>query len=188
MAARNIAKRYMSDKEHSAILEKNVLNIFDSMRKYHGLGKRERLLLQISTILHDCGKYISMRTPGECAYNIIMSTEIIGVSHKEREIIANVVKYNTMEFDYTADSYTLNKDMRIIIAKLTAILKIGNAMDRGHKQKFKDIRVSIKDQQMFLTTDSSENIMLEESLFKQKADFFEEVYGIRPVLRKKKGI
>ncbi|QNM05185.1 Ppx/GppA phosphatase family protein [Qiania dongpingensis] len=188
VAARNIAKRYMSDKEHSAILEKNVLNIFDSMRKYHGLGKRERLLLQISTILHDCGKYISMRTPGECAYNIIMSTEIIGVSHKEREIIANVVKYNTMEFDYTADSYTLNKDMRIIIAKLTAILKIGNAMDRSHKQKFKDIRVSIKDQQMFLTTDSSENIMLEESLFKQKADFFEEVYGIRPVLRKKKGI
>ncbi len=188
VAARNIAKRYMSDKEHSAILEKNVLNIFDSMRKYHGLGKRERLLLQISTILHDCGKYISMRTPGECAYNIIMSTEIIGVSHKEREIIANVVKYNTMEFDYTADSYTLNKDMRIIIAKLTAILKIGNAMDRSHRQKFKDIRVSIKDQQMFLTTDSAENIMLEESLFKQKADFFEEVYGIRPVLRKKKGI
>lgn len=188
VAARNIAKRYMGDKSHAAILEKNVLNIFDGIKKYHGLGKRERLLLQISAILHDCGKYISMRTPGECAYNIIMSTEIIGISHKEREIIANVVKYNTMEFDYTADSYTLDREMRITIAKLTAILKVGNAMDRSHKQKFKDIRVSIKDQQMFLTTDSAENIMLEESQFKQKADFFEEVYGIRPVLKKKKGI
>ena len=188
VAARNIAKRYMGDKEHSAILEKNVLNIFDGMKKYHGLGKRERLLLQISAILHDCGKYISMRTPGESAYNIIMSTEIIGVSHREREIIANVVKYNTMEFDYSADSVTLDKDMRIIIAKLTAILKVGNAMDRSHKQKLKDVRVSVKDQQMFITTASAENIMLEESMFSEKADFFEEVYGIRPVLKKKKGV
>lgn len=127
-AARIIAERYRCDKKHSAILEKNVLNLFDSMKKYHGLGKRERLLLQISAILHDCGKYISMRTPGECAYNIILSTEIIGISHKEREIIANVVKYNTLEFDYTADSVTLDKQMRITIAKLTAILKIGNAI------------------------------------------------------------
>ena len=129
-----------------------------------------------------------MRTPGESAYNIIMSTEIIGVSHREREIIANVVKYNTMEFDYSADSVTLDKDMRIIIAKLTAILKVGNAMDRSHKQKFKDVRVSVKDQQMFITTASAENIMLEESMFSEKADFFEEVYGIRPVLKKKKGV
>ncbi len=184
VAARNIAKRYMGDKEHSAILEKNVLRVFDGIKKYHGLGKRERLLLQIAAILHDCGKYISIRTPGECAYNIIMSTEIIGVSHREREIIANVVKYNTVPFDYQA---SLDKEMRIVIAKLTAILRVCNAMDRSHKQKFKDIRVSVKEQQMFITTDSSENIMLEQSLFTQKADFFEEVYGIRPVLKKKKG-
>ena len=187
-AARNIAKRYMGDKEHSAILEKNVLSVFDGIKKYHGLGKRERLLLQISAILHDCGKYISIRTPGECAYNIIMSTEIIGVSHREREIIANVVKYNTVPFDYQADSAALDKDMRITIAKLTAILRVCNAMDRSHKQKFKDIKVSVKEQQMFITTDSSENILLEQSLFTQKADFFEEVYGIRPVLKKKKGM
>ena len=98
-----------------------------------------------------------------------------------------MVKYNTLEFDYTADSVTLDKQMRITIAKLTAILKIGNAIDRSHKQKFKNIKVSVRDQQMVITTDSTENIMLEQSLFVPKADFFEEVYGIRPVLRRKKG-
>lgn len=29
-----------------------------------------------------------------------MSTEIIGLSHLEREIIANVVRYNIRDFDY----------------------------------------------------------------------------------------
>ena len=70
------------------------------MRKYHGMGQRERLLLQIAVLIHACGKFISVRNSNECAYNIIMSTEIIGISHLEREIIANVVRYNIRDFDY----------------------------------------------------------------------------------------
>ena len=46
------------------------------------------------------GKYISLSDVGECSYSIIMATEIIGLSHMEREIVANVVKYNTMPFGY----------------------------------------------------------------------------------------
>ena len=55
------------------------LDIFDSMKKVHGMGSRERLLLQISALLHDCGKYISMGNVAECSYQIIMSTDIIGL-------------------------------------------------------------------------------------------------------------
>ena len=64
------------------------------------MGSRERLLLQIAVIIHSCGKFISVRNANECAYNIIMSTEIIGLSHLEREIVANVVRYNIRDFDY----------------------------------------------------------------------------------------
>ena len=38
----------------------DCLKLFDQTRRVHGLGKRERLLLQISAILHNCGKYISL--------------------------------------------------------------------------------------------------------------------------------
>ncbi len=61
-----------------------ALDIFDSTRKIHGMGKRERLLLQIAVLLHDCGKYISMSEVAECSYRIIMATEIIGLSTEER--------------------------------------------------------------------------------------------------------
>lgn len=189
VAARNIAKRYMGNKRHTAMLEKTVLSIFDCMKKYHGLGKRERLLLQISAILHDCGKYISMRTPADCAFHIIMSTEIIGISHEEREIVANVVKYNTVDFSYEEDPES-NRDpyTNVLIAKLTAILRIANAMDRSHKQKFDNIRTTFKNQQLIITTESLEDITLEKALFEKKADFFEEVYGIRPILKQRKGV
>ena len=51
------------------------------------MGARERLLLQIAALLHDCGKYISMEKVSECSYQIIMSTDIIGLSFMERQMM-----------------------------------------------------------------------------------------------------
>lgn len=180
-AARIIAKRYKANLTHTAILEENVLNIFDAMKKYHGLNSRDRLLLHISAILHDCGQYISMSSMAECSYNIVMSTEIIGLSHAEREIVANVVKYNSCDFPKVKDNPS--SDLRVI--KLVAILRVANAMDKSHKQKFKDFNTEVKAGKLILTALSNEDITLEKGLFESKAELFKEIFGIQPVLRQK---
>ncbi len=187
--ARNISKRYMGSRRRSETLEKIALTIYDSMNKVHGLSKRDRLLLRIATLLHDCGKYISMINLGECSYNIIMSTEIIGLSHTEREIVANVVKYNHMDFDYYAvmrQTGSVDREDYLKIAKLTAILKIANGLDRSHKQKFKNVKTALKDQQLIITVDSSVDITLEKGLFTRRAEFFEEVYSVKPIIRQRR--
>lgn len=186
--AQNISKRYRGSKKRSETLEKIALNIFDSTRKVHGMGKRERLLLQLSTILHDCGKYISMANLGECSYSIIMATEIIGLSHLEREILANVVKYNHLDFEYykTASGHgALEGEIYLKIAKLTAILRLANGLDRSHKQKFDNMRITCKDERLIITVDTREDITLEKGLFGARAAFFEEVFSIRPEIRRK---
>ena len=188
-SAENISKRYMGSKKRGETLERIALTIFDSMKRIHGLGRRERLLLQLATRLHDCGKYISMVNLGECSYNIIMSTEIIGLSHKEREIVANVVKYNHGSFVYyhEADGKSLlDEEAYLVMAKLTAILRVANGLDRSHKQKFKDVRTVVKDGQLVIHVETAADITLERGLFTKRADFFEEVYSIRPVIRQKK--
>ena len=187
--AQNIAKRYMSSKSHVRAVLKVAETIFDSMRRVHGMGPRERLLLQIAVILHDCGKYISMSEVAKCSYEIIMSTEIIGLSHAEREMIANIVRFNNEPFKYygEADSKsTIDRDTYMIIGKLTAILRVANALDRSHKQKAENIKVQLQDKELVLVIDTQENLLLEEGLLTQKADFFEEMFNIRPVLRRKK--
>ena len=184
-SARNIAKRYKSNQKHAQSLEKLALVIFDSTRKYHGLGKRERLLLRIAAILHDCGKFVSMTDPADSAYYIIMSTEIIGLSQAEQRLIANIVKYYPQDFDYGVLKEE-GVEKRNGIAKLVAILKVAGVLDRSHRQKIDSIRCTIKNDQLILTTDAVKDITLEQNLLASKADFFEEVYGIRPVLRKKR--
>lgn len=188
-AAHAISKRYMDSAKHTEALEKNACAIFDGIKKYHGLGRREKLLLRIATILHDCGKYISMSSSALSAYQIIMATEIIGLSHREREIVANVVKFNTLEyhFDLSEPGSKLRKEDETLILKLTAILRVANAMDRSHRQKFETVSVRPKGRELQIINHSDEDISLEKALFRQKADFFEEVYGIRPVLKSKKG-
>ena len=179
----------MSSKSHVRAVLKVAETIFDSMRRVHGMGPRERLLLQIAVILHDCGKYISMSEVAKCSYEIIMSTEIIGLSHAEREMIANIVRFNNEPFKYygEADSKsTIDRDTYMVIGKLTAILRVANALDRSHKQKAENVKVQLQDKELVLVIDTQENLLLEEGLLTQKADFFKEMFNIRPVLRRKK--
>lgn len=187
--AQNISRRYMGSRKRSETLEKISLTIFDSMRKIHGLGRRERLLLQIATTLHDCGKYVSMVSLGDCSYSIIMATEIIGLSHTEREVVANVVKYNHMDFEYYEELgtvTTLDRESYLKIAKLTAILRVANGLDRSHKQKFKDFRTVLKDDILTVIVSTNEDITLEKGLFENRANFFEEVFSVRPVIKQRR--
>lgn len=185
---RNISKRYMGSRKRGETLEKIALTIFDSMKKVHGLGQRERLLLRLAALLHDCGKYVSMVNLGECSYSIIMATEIIGLSHMEREIVANVVKFNHEEFEYYEVLRTsiMDREAYLKIAKLTAILRVANGLDRSHKQKFKDVKTVLKDDVLTITVDTNEDITLEKGMFSHRADFFEEVYSVKPVIKQRR--
>lgn len=198
-SSRNMAKRYKCHNSHNQVLEQYVMEIFDTMRKFHGLTARDKLLLRIAVILHACGKFISIKNSNECSYSIIMATEIIGLNHLEREIIANVVRYNIRDFDYDQveletriykdSSGILNiHDITIKIAKLTAILRLANSMDRSHRQKLSGCKMSIHEDELVITTEYPGDITLEQQSFVQKADFFEEIFGIRPVLKQKRRI
>ena len=98
-AARNAAKRYQCSKSHIKVCEDLAVGIFDKIKKSQGFDDRDRLLLRIAVILHGCGKFISLSNAGESAYHIIMAMDIIGLSEEEKEIVANVVKYNTVPLE-----------------------------------------------------------------------------------------
>lgn len=198
VTSRNMAKRYKCHMSHVQNVENIALQIFDSLKKYHGLKDRERLLLQIAADLHSCGKFVTMRDETNCVYNIIMATEILGLSHLEREIVANVVRYHLQQFKYDevqveakparSSRLATPDNLTMVIAKLTAILRLANSMDRGHKGKLLNCKIQVKDGQMVIQTNYDGNVTLEALSIEQKADFFEEIYGIRPVLKQKKRV
>lgn len=189
VCARNINRRYHSMERRTDEREMIALTIFDSMGKGYGLSKRDRLLLQLSAILSECGRYISLSNAGNSAYGIIMATEIIGLSHIEREIVANIVKYSTEKFEYYGTlrkTEILDVNSYLRIAKLTAIMRLSEALDLSHKGKFERLKITNDDNVMTLTVETNADMTLEFGLFGQHSTFFEEVFHIKPVIRQKK--
>lgn len=186
-AAWSIADRYYSYRPHLKALETISCLIFDATKKYHNMGRRQRLLMSCIAILHDCGKYISIADSSDCSYAIIMSSEILGLTHKEREMIATTVAFNRnplQSYEELSDRFTEEEYM--VILKLLAILKVANALDRSHKQKVKNVNMTVRGQELIITIESNVSYTLEKSMFKEKADFFEAVFTIRPVLKEKR--
>ena len=189
--AGGISKRYMGSRKRAETLEYLATTIFDSMKKVHGMGNRERLYLQIAALLHDCGKYVSLVDIGETSYDVIMASEIIGLSHAEREIVASVVRYNHSDFIYYGYNESRGTDFSgkesyLTIAKLTAILRLANSLDRSHKQKLRGMKANLTDGELRLMIDTQEDITLEKGFFDTSSEFFKEVFSVVPVLKTKK--
>lgn len=186
-ASRRIADRYECSKKHTSCVESIALKIFDAVKKKNNLTKQERLLLQIATILHNCGAFVNLNDIGENSYKIVTSTEIIGISHKQRMMVANIVRYPTNPFpEYSQLGDVFEKSEYIKLAKLNAILRLADAMDRSHRQKFRKVTVILRNNNLYVTGHTIYDIALEQGIFSNHAGFFEEVFGLKPMLRQKK--
>jgi exopolyphosphatase/guanosine-5'-triphosphate,3'-diphosphate pyrophosphatase len=189
MAAKNMAKRFAGNKPHTEAILGYADAVFDAVRKGNGLGSRDKLLLRVAACLHDVGKYISLVNVADCSYSIIMASEIIGLSHREREIIANVVKFNTKPFIYyneSPETRHMDRGDYMLVAKLSAILRLANGLDQSYRQKIAEIAVTRKDPELTVTVDPKEDFALEKGIFEENKAFFEEVFGLKAELKLKK--
>lgn len=189
-SVRWIAKKYDSDEAHVRNVENHAKALFDATKKISGLNQRHRLLLQTAAILHDTGKFINGSKSVYNSCHIIRETEIIGLSDAEREIVSCIVLYNSSAYvpKYEKMSHEIDRDSYMDLLKLSAIFGLANAMDKSHRQKMDKIRVTITENEMKITADTIYDITLEQSMVEEKSGFFEEIFGIKPVLRQKRSI
>lgn len=188
-AARHIGKRYRFDKKHTEQVEYFAMEIFDNTRRIHGLSDRERLLLQLATILHEIGKYISVTNHSTRTYHIIQTSEIIGIDNKEKEIIACTARFY-IHSDLKSDKYFqyLPVAERSTVAKLSAILRVADALDASHKQKIKNISIAIQKDSLVISCDSTSDLTYEQWAFETKTGLFRQVFGYQPILKPRRQV
>lgn len=190
VAARNIAKRYSTGKDHIKGTTDLALAIFDSMKKVHGMGDRERLLLQIAVRFMTVANISVWEM-----WRVLLSDHYGYGDHRtfhrrtsdSLQMPCATIPQNLF-ITRDAGEVGMDRSVYLLIAKLTAILRIANAMDRSHYQKVKNMKAMLKDRTLLLTVDSEQDISLELGLLMDKVEFFEEVFGIRLVFRRKRKV
>ena len=188
-SAKWLAGRFKVEQSHINKVEKYALKIFDKMKKIHGMGVRAKLLLQTASVLHDVGKFVNGKHHEIHSYNIISGLDLVGLNKREVDIVANICLFhsglmpgpNHLSYD------ALNSDDQVLVSKLAAILRLANALDRGINQKFSDIDVKITEKKLIITIQSNSNTELENWVFNAKGLLFEEVFGLKAELNKRRG-
>ncbi|KYZ77798.1 phosphatase [Anaerosporomusa subterranea] len=185
--AHSLGKKYQYDSNHAISVEKTSLQIFEKLSKAYGLGKQERLQLKVAAILHDIGKYVSLRRHYFYSYRLIVSSDILGFSEAEKLVIANIAHYHSKGTPSNVDAHfaALTPEQKVTTAKLSAIIRLADAVDRSHRQKAVVKEISLKGDEMTLKVESVDDISLEEWTFADKVEFFENVFGIRAILERR---
>lgn len=186
-AATNMADHYQVEPVHRELVTKFALHLFDQLKPIHQLTSRDRLLLQVASILHDVGAYINAHEHYLHSDYIIQHTSIIGLSVHERQIIAAIARYHssTTPSEDLSHFQKLDTSERLLVAKLAAILRLADALDDDRQQKISRISVSVKTPELVITVYSNDNLSFENWEFTYKSRFFEETFGLKPRLKQR---
>lgn len=183
-SAINLLDKYHGHEEHALYVTDLSLKIFDALRDEIGLDDRGRLLLEVAGILHDIGMFIRMGEHQFHSQYIIVNSEIFGLKKYENKLVGLIARFHRGSGLPQDDEQflMLPRADRMMVLKLTAILRIADALDRAHQQKLKGITITRQNDTLLLNTGSNHNIVLERKALAEKANIFEYVFGYKIIL------
>lgn len=184
-SAESVGRRFRFDGEHGQHVAFLATRLFDELRDEHGLGTRDRLVLQVAALLHDIGVYISLRAHHKHSQYILSASQIFGLSDEETAIVANVARYHRRGFPQKTHLpyIALDRGDRLTVNKLAAILRVANALDAEHAQKVGDLRIRREGTPWVLEIDATGDTTMEQLAATARADMFELAFGRQLAVR-----
>ena len=184
-SAEAVGHKHRFDRNHGRHVAALAVQLFDEFHDEHGLSQRERLLLQVAGLLHDIGIYVSLRAHHKHSQYLLSATQIFGLSNDETAIVSNIARYHRRglpqksHFPYMA----LDRQDRLIVNKLAALLRIANALDAEHLQKVREIRLLRRERAWILEISGDGDLTMEQLAATARADMFADTFGRELVIR-----
>jgi exopolyphosphatase/guanosine-5'-triphosphate,3'-diphosphate pyrophosphatase len=183
-SAMNLGRKYHYDEAHNRHVAKFALTIFDALKSEHGMDARDRMLMEIAATLHDIGMFVRSSAHHKHGQYIVSHAEIFGLHGDELAIVANVIGHHRGEMPLLTDlAYmTLQREERILVLKMTSILRVADALDRGHSQQIKNIFVERKVDTVNISAEGAYDLSMEKLGLEEKGDMFQDVFGYKILL------
>jgi exopolyphosphatase/guanosine-5'-triphosphate,3'-diphosphate pyrophosphatase len=183
-SAVNLGRKYHFDEAHNLHVAMLCMALFDSLAKEHGMNRRERMMLEAAASIHDIGMFIKGSGHHRHGQYIVANSEIFGLHREELDIIGNVIRYHRSDPPSDADiNYiALQREERILVLKMTSLLRLADALDRGHTQHVKTITVERRSETILIHTEGNLDLSSERLGLEEKAGMFQEVFGYTVIL------
>ena len=184
-AAEELAARYHSDIPHVKHVAGLAEVLFDALADEHQLKASDRLLLSVAALLHDIGLFVGPRNHHKHSMYLIRNSDVFGLNRHDIELVSLIARYHRRSPPRPTHSeyMTLDFSDRIVVAKLSAILRLADALDHTHSGRIGEIRCAVQKGRLMITVPGVEDMSLEEISLQSKGSLFEDVYGMRPVIQ-----
>jgi len=180
-SATAIARKYHVDLAHAQTVADVALRLFDEMCPDHGLGPRHRLLLHVAGLLHEVGAYVSNRSHHKHSYYLIANSEIFGLNREETVLAAHVARYHRRSGPKPShpEFMSLPRESRVTVSKLAAILRVADALSRGHVHAPCNLQFERQGDDLIICVPNMTDLLLEQRAVQAKSDLFEDIYGMK---------
>jgi exopolyphosphatase/guanosine-5'-triphosphate,3'-diphosphate pyrophosphatase len=184
-SAYSIAAKYQTDIAHVKYVERACLEIFDALAAEHKLGPRHKLLLTVAALLHDIGLFVNTQNHHKHSQYLIENCELFGLNRSDLGVVALIARYHrrTAPRSIHPAFAQLSRENRTIVSKLSAILRVADALDHSHSQRIARAKFAVDDTRFVISVPGIEDLSIEQVALRNKGSMFEDVFGLQPLVR-----
>ena len=184
-SAMDLGEKFAYDEAHSAHVADLASTLFHQLQEEHKLPPRAEVILYVAALLHEIGLYVSNRSYHKHSLYLIRNSELFGLSRKDVLLTALVARYHRRASPQPLhEGYAmLDRDERVFVAKLAAILRVADALDDSRSQRIHEVNCTHEDGRLVISIPRVEDLSLEQLALRQSASLFEETFGLSVLLR-----
>ena len=180
-----LGEKYHFDATHGHAVAHLATRLFDDLRVEHGLDDHDRLLLMVAALLHDIGIHVNRNGHHKHTQYLVSASDIFGLTRDDLAVVANVTRYHRRALPQKSHlPYAqLDRETRVRVSKMSALLRVANALDAEHMQKVWDVRVLRRPDEWALEVEGTGDFTMERLMVQSRADLFAEVFGWKLAFR-----
>jgi exopolyphosphatase/guanosine-5'-triphosphate,3'-diphosphate pyrophosphatase len=185
----SVARRYDYDARHAHYIARLAVQMFEQTQAVHGMGARERELLEYAALLHDIGYHIAHNNHHRHSLYLIRNSEMPGFTGEETAIMATVARYHRGSTPFSRrakratgeheDFKLLDRGQQRTVIGLAALLRIADGLDRSYSQKIEGLIFETSGRRVSIYLRSEHNCGLELWAASRKAKWFERAFGVQ---------
>lgn len=178
-----LGRRYAFDEAHAVHVARLALELFDQLEALHELGDDEREIMAAAAVLHDVGQRIGYERHHKHSYYLISQSELPGFTLRAVELVANVARYHRKAFPSPKHEAfaALDDGDRKTVTKLSALLRIADALDREHAQTVTAVRATVDHDELQIELEGRSDRSIEWWALERKCDLFEDTFNLEVV-------
>ncbi|MEZ6096727.1 MAG: exopolyphosphatase [Pirellulaceae bacterium] len=183
-SAERLGEKYQIDSTHATHVAFLGCQIFDQLQDFLQLDSRHKLILHLASLLHEVGQFVNVRSYHKHSMYLIRNSEFFGIDSNDLLLVSLVARYHRRATPQPMhEGYAqLDREQRVLVAKLSAILRIAIALDVTRTLRIQAIQCSVSKNQILIRVNNPSELAIEHAEIEKASQMLEDLFGVQVVL------